>query len=37
MDDEGKYLVRIEASMKIDVDLFRGGNANSPRFDNVRD
>jgi hypothetical protein len=32
-----KYLVRIEASMRIDVDLYRSGNATSPRFDNVRD
>lgn len=32
-----EYLVRIEASMKIDVDLYRGGNSTSPRFDNVRD
>jgi len=32
-----KYLARIEASMKIDVDLYRGGNSTSPRFDNVRD
>jgi hypothetical protein len=32
-----KYLVRIEASMKIDIDLYRSGNASSPRFDNVRD
>lgn len=23
--------------MKIDIDLYRGGNAGSPRFDNVRD
>jgi hypothetical protein len=34
---DDKYLVRIEASMKIDVDLYRSGNASSPRFDNVRD
>jgi hypothetical protein len=32
-----KYLVRIEASMRIDIDLYRAGNASSPRFDNVRD
>jgi hypothetical protein len=32
-----QYLVRIDASMKIDIDLYRGGNATSPRFDNVRD
>lgn len=36
MQDD-KYLVRIEASMKIDVDLYRSGNSSSPRFDNVRD
>jgi hypothetical protein len=34
---DDRYLVRIEASMKLDVDLYRGGNATSPRFDNVRD
>jgi hypothetical protein len=34
---DGKYLIRVEASMKIDVDLYRSGNASSPRFDNVRD
>ncbi len=34
---DDKYLVRIEASMKIDIDLYRGGNSTSPRFDNVRD
>src|SRR5262245_59887063 len=32
-----QHLLRIEASMKIDVDLYRGGNSTSPRFDNVRD
>ena len=36
MENE-KYLVRIEASMKIDIDLYRSGNSASPRFDNVRD
>ena len=36
MPDE-QYLIRIEASMKIDVDLYRSGNASSPRFENVRD
>jgi hypothetical protein len=35
MDD--KYLVRIEASMKIDINLYRSGNSISPRLDNVRD
>lgn len=34
---DAKYLPRIEASMRIDVDLYRGGNSTSPRFDNVRD
>lgn len=32
-----KYLVRIEASMKIDIDLYRGGNSEKPRFDHARD
>jgi len=32
-----QYLVRIEASMKIDLDLYRSGNSTSPRFENVRD
>lgn len=32
-----KYLIRIEASVKIDIDLYRGGNATSARLDNVRD
>jgi hypothetical protein len=36
MSDE-KYLIRIEASMKLDLDIYRGGNSTSPRFDNVRD
>jgi len=36
MDDE-RYLIRIEASMAIDVNLYRGGNSKTPRFDNVRD
>jgi hypothetical protein len=36
MEDE-RYLLRIEASMAIDVDLYRGGNSKTPRFDNVRD
>lgn len=36
MENE-KYLIRIEASMKIDIDLYRGGNSTSPRFDHVRD
>ena len=36
MPDE-HYLIRIEASMKIDVDLYRSGNSSSPRFENVRD
>ena len=34
---DSKYLVRIEAAMKIDIDLYRGGNSTSPRLDNVRD
>jgi hypothetical protein len=34
---EDKYLIRIEASMKIDVDLYRSGNSTSPRLNNVRD
>ena len=34
---DDKYLVRIEASMRIDIDLYRSGNAASPRFDHVRD
>jgi hypothetical protein len=34
---QDRYLVRIEASMKIDVELYRGGNSTSPRFDHVRD
>lgn len=37
MADDDKYLKRIEASMRLDIDLYRGGNAASPRFDNVRD
>jgi hypothetical protein len=37
MADDEKYLKRIEASMRLDIDLYRGGNAGSPRFDNVRD
>ena len=36
MSDE-KYLIRIEASVRIDINLYRGGNATSPRLDNVRD
>lgn len=36
MENE-KHLVCVEASMKIDADLFRSGNTMSPRFDNVRD
>lgn len=31
-----KYLVRIEAHMKLDIDLYRGGNSSHPRFDNLR-
>lgn len=31
-----KYLRRIEAHMRLDVDLYRGGNSEHPRFDNVR-
>jgi|GEM_PF-1069729 len=34
---DDKYLIRIEASMKIDIHLYRAGNSTSPRFDNVRD
>ena len=34
---DDNYLVRIEASMKIDVNLYRSGNSSTPRFDNVRD
>ena len=34
---DDKYLLRIEASMKLDIDLYRSGNATTPRFDNVRD
>lgn len=34
---DSRYLVRIEAAMKIDVDLYRGGNSMSPRLDHVRD
>jgi hypothetical protein len=37
MADGDKYLKRIEASMRLDIDLYRGGNAASPRFENVRD
>lgn len=37
MAEDDKYLKRIEASMRLDIDLYRGGNAVSPRFDNVRD
>ena len=37
MAEDNKYLIRIEASMKIDVDLYRSGNSKTPRFDNVRD
>ena len=37
MTDNDKYLKRIEASMRLDVDLYRGGNATSPRLDNLRD
>lgn len=36
MADDEKYLKRIEVSMRLDIDLYRGGNAGSPRFDNVR-
>ncbi len=36
MNDE-KYLIRIESSVTLDIDLYRSGNADSPRFDNVRD
>ena len=36
MTDE-VYLIRIEASMKLDIDLYRTGNSKTPRFDNVRD
>jgi hypothetical protein len=36
MENE-RYLVRIEASMSLDVDLYRGGNAKVPRLENVRD
>jgi len=32
-----RYLIRIEASIRIDIDLYRAGNASSPRLDNVRD
>ena len=32
-----RYLVRIEASVRIDIELYRGGNATSPRLHNVRD
>lgn len=34
---DSKYLVRIQAAMKIDIDLYRGGNSTSPRLDHVRD
>jgi len=34
---DDKYRKRIEASMKLDIDLYRGGNSMSPRFNNVRD
>ena len=34
---DDKYLIRVEASMKIDIDLYRAGNSTSPRLDNVRD
>jgi hypothetical protein len=34
---DSRYLVRIEAAMKIDIDLYRGGNSSSPRLDHVRD
>ncbi len=37
MPDNEKNLKRIEASMRLDIDLYRGGNAGPPRFDNVRD
>ena len=30
-----QYLVRIEASVKIDLDLYRSGNPTSPRFGTV--
>ncbi len=37
MADDEKYLERIEASMRLDIDSYRGGNAGSPRFENMQD
>ena len=34
---ENKYLIRIETSMKIDINLYRSGNSISPRLHNIRD
>ena len=35
--EDTKYLKRIEASVGLDIDLYRSGNTTSPRLDNVRD